>query len=81
MTTDRETHVALKVHTCSWCETQIVPGETYHRWRYLDARDAGTVREHLECYEAMCRESGGGEIEWSEPRRRGMTMDEMEVSS
>ena len=61
-----ETHVAKKKHLCSWCGTRIEIGETYKRYRWFAYGEAGTVKEHLECYEAMHRVSKeeGGWVEF-----------------
>ena len=44
---------AKKIHRCSWCGTRITIGETYKKYRYFDGGDAGTVKIHFDCYEAM----------------------------
>jgi len=52
---------ARKAHGCSWCGERIEVGGAYVRYRYFDGRDAGTVKEHPECYDAMqrlCAEEG-----------------------
>lgn len=70
--TETETHVARKRHRCDWCWQFIEPGERYSRYRYFDGGDAGTVKMHTECHEAMqeaAREEGGW-FEWSPGQER-----------
>ena len=45
----------------------IEPGDTYLRYRFFDCGDAGTVKMHPECYEAMQEEAKqeGGFMEWT----------------
>lgn len=66
-TTEPETHKAQKRHRCSWCGETIEPGNTYLRYRFFDCGDAGTVKMHPECYEAMQEEAKqeGGFMEWT----------------
>lgn len=66
-TTEVETHVAHKKHSCGWCCQIILPGDMYKRYRYYDGGDAGTVKLHPECYAAMCEAASeeGGYIEWT----------------
>jgi hypothetical protein len=47
------TQKARKPHMCDWCWTRIESGEEYVRYRVYDGGDAGTIKEHRECYEAM----------------------------
>jgi hypothetical protein len=44
---------AKKIHRCSWCANKIEVGESYKKYRYFDGGDAGTVKLHPECYDAM----------------------------
>jgi hypothetical protein len=65
--TEVETHKARKAHRCEWCWQRIDEGAEYKRYRYYDGGEAGTVKMHPECYEAMqeaAREEGGW-IEWT----------------
>lgn len=58
---------AAKPHRCTWCWERIGQGETYKRYRYFDSGDAGTVKMHPECFDAMrewAREEGGF-VEWT----------------
>ena len=74
---------AKKVHTCDWCQTPIIIGETYTYWFGLtDYNDLGETHAHNDCWEAMEREaseSGGWEdIDWVSDHLRGMTTEETE---
>lgn len=52
--TETETiKAAKKSHRCSWCYERIEVGSEYRRYRHFDQGDAGTVKMHPECYEAM----------------------------
>ena len=44
---------AKKAHRCSWCPELIDIGASYIRYRYYSHGDAGTVKLHHECYDAM----------------------------
>jgi len=44
---------AKKSHQCSWCAEHIGIAQTYKRYRYFSYGDAGTVKLHPECYDAM----------------------------
>lgn len=44
---------AKKRHICSWCGTLIEIGESYKKYRWYSGNDACTVKEHIECFEAM----------------------------
>lgn len=70
--TPTEQHKARKQHRCDWCWQFIVVGETYKRYRYYNGGDAGTVRMHPECYEAMqdAASEEGGFIEWTPGQER-----------
>ncbi len=71
-TTRTETHKALKRHRCSWCWQFIETSEVYKRYRVFSSGDAGTVRLHPECYDAMQQEAQeeGGFIEWTPGQER-----------
>lgn len=58
---------ARKLHKCSWCAERIEIGEEYTRYRYFSDGDAGTVKMHPECYDAMLEAASheGGWIEWT----------------
>lgn len=66
-TTDPTTQTARKPHRCEWCWQPIQTGETYTRYRYFDGGDAGTVKLHPECFDAMQAEARecGGWLEWT----------------
>lgn len=64
-TTEPTEHKARKAHCCEWCGERIEIGEQYKRYRYFDGGDAGTVKLHSECFDAMqdyVRKQGG----WAE---------------
>jgi len=58
---------AQKKHRCSWCGEAIEIGDTYSRYRYFMDGDAGSVRMHPECLNAMQTEGQetGEWVEWS----------------
>lgn len=65
--TEPTTQRAIKPHRCTWCWQLINPGEQYSRYRYFDGGDAGTVKLHPECFDAMqveAKEWGYG-FEWT----------------
>ena len=65
--TETTTQTARIKHRCTWCWQVVNVGEQYKRYRYFDGGDAGTVKMHLECHDAMlwyAREEGGF-IEWT----------------
>lgn len=66
MTTVTE-QAAKKQHKCSWCGERIEIGERYTRYRVFMDGDAGTVKMHPGCYEAMLEAARheGGWIEWT----------------
>jgi len=66
-TTEPITHKAKKRHRCSWCWELIEPGDEYRRYRFYDGGDAGTVKMHPECFDAMQDEARdwGGYFEWT----------------
>lgn len=73
--TETTTQKANKPHRCTWCWQRIGVGETYNRYRFFDGGDAGTVKMHPECYDAMldaAREEGGW-IEWTPGMERPST--------
>ena len=77
-----EQRKARKLHTCDWCATHIIAGETYQRWMWVDGRDAIPTKVHLDCLAAIRREQEFGlfDDEWSPgERKRGMTMEETEA--
>lgn len=63
---------ARKRHRCDWCWQAIEIGRPYRRYRVFAQGEASTVREHPECYEAMCEaaEEEGGWIEWTPGQER-----------
>lgn len=70
--TETTTQKARKRHRCTWCWEYVEKGEVYKRYRYFDGGDAGTVKLHLECHEAMleaAREEGPG-FEWTPGQER-----------
>jgi len=71
-TTPIETHKAKKQHRCEWCWQLIEAGETYSRYRFYDDGEAGTVKMHPECFEAMQDEASdeGGWVEWTPGQER-----------
>jgi hypothetical protein len=66
-TTPTETHKARKRHRCDWCWQFIEPGAVYSRYRFYNDGEAGTVKMHPECHDAMQEEAreAGGFIEWT----------------
>jgi hypothetical protein len=71
--TEATTQVARKPHRCTWCWQLIGAGETYTRYRYYGSdADAGTVKAHPECYEAIqdAASEEGGMIEWTPGQER-----------
>lgn len=62
-----ETPTAIKSHVCSWCGQRIDAGERYRRYRYWAEGEAGTVKTHAECFDAMQEAAAdeGGWIEWA----------------
>lgn len=66
-TTEPTTQHAKKRHRCEWCWQLIEPGDQYKRYRYYDGGDAGTVKMHPECFDAMQKEASeeGGYFEWT----------------
>ena len=62
-----ETPTAIKPHRCEWCWQTIATGEQYRRYRYWSEGDAGTVKLHAECFDAMKDDVAkeGGWIEWT----------------
>ncbi len=70
--TETEAHKARKSHRCKWCWQHIELGTEYRRYRYYVGGEAGTVKMHPECYDAMqdeAREEGGW-YEWTPGRER-----------
>ena len=70
--TETTTQKAAKRHQCTWCWQFIDPGKEYKRYRHFDGNDAGTVKMHPECYDAMQEEATeeGGYLEWTPGRER-----------
>ena len=64
-TSDTTTHVARRIHRCSWCAEHIQAGEKYARYRWWSDDDVGTCRLHIECVAAM-REHAADEGGWVE---------------
>lgn len=52
-TTPITIRAAAKKHWCSWCGYPIDQGDSYVKWRVFDQGDAGTVKVHPECHEAI----------------------------
>ena len=71
-TTEPTTQRAIKRHRCTWCWQHIVPGEQYRRYRCYDGGDAGTVKMHPECFDAMQAEAAewGPGFEWMPGQER-----------
>lgn len=70
--TEPTEHKARIPHRCDWCWQVVKSGDQYKRYRYYDGGDAGTVKMHPECHEAMqeaAREEGGV-IEWTPGQER-----------
>ena len=67
-----ETHKARKQHRCSWCCQFVSIGETYTRYRFAHQGDAGTIRMHPECFDAMQEEANeaGEWFEWTPGQER-----------
>ncbi len=70
--TEPTTHQAIKQHRCSWCWQFIEIGDQYKRYRFFDGGDAGTVKMHPECFDAMQEEAAeeGGYFEWTPGMQR-----------
>ncbi len=73
--TEVETHKAKKLYRCEWCWEHIKPGDEYRRYRYYDSGDAGTIKMHPECHQAMSRAASeeGGYLEWTPGQERPVT--------
>ena len=65
--TATEAHKARKMHVCCWCAERIEIGEEYRRYRWFSYGEAGTVKLHPECYDAMqdAAYEEGGYFEWT----------------
>ena len=74
--TETTTQNARAKYRCTWCWQCIQVGDEYKRYRYFDGGDAGTVKMHPECYEAMLEMAGeeGGQIEWVPGMERPATL-------
>lgn len=61
---------------CDWCWQAVEIGRPYRRYRVFAQGEASTMREHPECYEAMCEaaEEEGGWIEWTPGQERPQEM-------
>lgn len=75
---------ARKPHTCDWCQTVIVVGETYAYWFGLadESYEVAQTRAHSDCWDAITREArayGWEDVCWFAPHRRGMTTEETEA--
>lgn len=70
--TATETHQAQKRHRCDWCWQFVEVGEEYKRYRSFYQGNAGTVRMHPECYDAMQDAiiEEGGWLEWTPGQER-----------
>lgn len=70
--TEVTTHKAIKVHRCQWCWQFVQAGEQYLRYRFFDGGDAGTVKLHPECYDAVQAEAAewGYGFEWTPGQER-----------
>ena len=70
--TETTTQNAAKRHRCSWCWQSIEVGEEYKRYRVFHQGDAGTVKMHPECFDAMQQEADeeGGFFEWTPGQER-----------
>lgn len=69
-----------KDHACEWCDTKIDKGTKAHYRAYTLDDDFKAGYMHVECEQAMVRESGvdgGGITEWSPGDfKRGKTAGE-----
>ena len=66
-------------HVCEWCNKPVIDvGEIHMAWVWVEDGIAATVRMHLDCYDAMHRESDHYHDEYicDDYHRRGMTHDE-----
>lgn len=79
-TTEPTQHKAKKPHRCEWCWQRINEGEQYKRYRYFDGGDAGTVKMHPECFDAMqeAAHEEGGCFEWTPGMERPMAAQHAE---
>lgn len=75
--TEVESHKAKKVHRCEWCWQRIEIGERYMRYRFFDGGEAGTVKAHPECYDAIqeLAHEEGGYAEWIPGQERPQVKD------
>ena len=66
------TPIRKKPHRCGWCWQRIGIGDVYKRYRYYNDGDAGTVKAHPECYEAIqdAASEEGGWFEWTPGQER-----------
>lgn len=73
--TEATVQTARVPHRCTWCWQRINVGEQYTRYRYFDCGDAGTVKAHPECYNAIigAAQDEGGFIEWTPGQERPVT--------
>lgn len=71
-TTETEMHTARKAHRCQWCWQGIEVGTKYRRYRFYCGGEAGTVKMHPECHDAMQEAAAeeGGYIEWTPGQER-----------
>lgn len=78
--TEVETHKARKAHRCEWCWQCIEIGSQYKRYRFYNGGDVGTVKAHIECYDAMqdAAYEEGGYIEWTPGQDRPCIADTTE---
>ena len=77
---DIESHKARKQHRCDWCWQFINQSDQYKRYRFVNNGDAGTVRMHPECVDAMQEEAAqeeSGWFEWTPGQERPAVRDEL----
>lgn len=63
-------------HHCTWCDEIIEEGSEVESWVWKDEGDISRLYIHPECRDAQER---ADVWEWYEPRRRGMTMEELQA--
>lgn len=70
---------AKKEHSCIWCHTPILKGETHYQFKGVWEGDWQNWRMHSECSDAHSEETDGGEIH-DETHERGRTCSQTEMS-